>query len=190
MKISLGPQTLVYPTPVWCIGTYNGKGKPNVMTVSWGGVCSSQPPCVAVSIRKATYTYGNLIGTKAFTISIPPKKYAKEADFFGIFSGKNIDKFKETGLTPEKADKVDAPYIKEFPMVIQCKVIQTSDIGLHTQFIGEIVDVKADTDVISKDGTPDIQKVDPFIYATGNHHYHGISESIGEGFEIGKGVSK
>ena len=75
MKKSLGAKTLVYPTPVFVVGTYDANGKPNVMTASWGGICCSQPPCVAVSLRKATATYGNIVARKAFTISIPSETY-------------------------------------------------------------------------------------------------------------------
>lgn len=83
MKKSLGAKTLVYPTPVFVVGTYDKAGKPNAMTASWGGICCSQPPCVAVSLRKATYTHGNILARKAFTISIPSEEYVKQADHFG-----------------------------------------------------------------------------------------------------------
>ena len=68
MKKSLGPKTLIYPTPVWVVGTYDKEGKPNVMTIAWGGICCSKPPCVAISLRKATYSYGNIVERKAFTL--------------------------------------------------------------------------------------------------------------------------
>ena len=115
MKKSFGPKTLIYPTPVWIIGTYDKEGKPNAMTVAWGGVCSSQPPCVAVSIRKATYSHAALIDRKAFSVNVPSEKYIKEADYFGIYSGKSMNKFSGTGFIAVKGDKVDAPYIQEFP---------------------------------------------------------------------------
>ena len=71
MNKSLGAKTLIYPAPVLVVGTYDKAGKPNVMTASWGGICCSQPPCIAVSLRKATYSYNNILERKAFTISIP-----------------------------------------------------------------------------------------------------------------------
>ena len=71
MKTSLGPKTFAYPTPVFIVGTYDAQGHPNAMAVAWGGICCSKPPCVAISVRKATYTYGNLVERKAFTVSIP-----------------------------------------------------------------------------------------------------------------------
>jgi flavin reductase (DIM6/NTAB) family NADH-FMN oxidoreductase RutF len=80
MKQSLGAKTLVYPTPVFVVGTYDKNGRANVMTASWGGICCSQPPCVAVSLRKATATHGYIVARKAFTISIPSEDYGHRAD--------------------------------------------------------------------------------------------------------------
>ena len=71
MKRSLGAKTLIFPTPTWIVGSYDKQGKPNGMTAAWGGICCSDPPCVAVSLRKATYSYGNLVERKAFTVSVP-----------------------------------------------------------------------------------------------------------------------
>ena len=88
MKKSFGPRTLLYPTPVWVLGSYDKAGRPNVMTFSWGGICCSKPPCVSVSLRQATYTYGNIIERKAFTINIPSERYARETDYFGMVSGR------------------------------------------------------------------------------------------------------
>ncbi len=81
MKKSIGAKTILYPTPVLIVGTYDKSGNPNVMTVAWGGICCSSPPCVSISVREATHTYGNLMEQKAFTISIPSEKYVKQADF-------------------------------------------------------------------------------------------------------------
>jgi flavin reductase (DIM6/NTAB) family NADH-FMN oxidoreductase RutF len=90
MKKSLGAKTLVYPTPVFVVGTYDAAGKPNVMTASWGGICCSAPPCVAVSLRKATHTYGNIVRNQAFTISIPSQTHLAPADYFGLVSGRSF----------------------------------------------------------------------------------------------------
>ena len=89
MKKSLGAKTLAYPTPVWLVGTYDPEGRPNVMTAAWAGICCSKPPCLAVSLRKATYSYGNIVARQAFTISIPSEAHVKEADYVGIASGRD-----------------------------------------------------------------------------------------------------
>ena len=186
MKKSLGPRTLIYPTPVWCIGTYDSKNTPNIMTIAWGGICCSKPPAVAISLRKATYTFGNIIERKAFTVNVPSETYVKEADYFGMASGKREDKFAQSGLTPVASDLVDAPYVREFCMTLECRVINIYEIGLHTQFIGEILDVKADPATLNEDGWPDMGKVAPFVFGPDIRRYHRIGEDIGEAFSIGK----
>jgi flavin reductase (DIM6/NTAB) family NADH-FMN oxidoreductase RutF len=190
MKNSLGAKTIVPTTPVWVVGTYDQEGKPNVMTVAWGGVCCSQPPCIYVSLRKATCTYGNIVKRKAFTVSIPTEAYVKEADFFGVTSASTVDKFSATGLTSVKSDLVDAPYVKEFPLVIECKVIKIVEIGLHTEFIGEIMDVKADTSVLNEKGVPDVEKIKPIIWTITDMSYRAVGKSVGQAFSIGKEIDK
>lgn len=190
MKKSIGANTIVYPTPVLIVGTYDAKEKPNVMAVAWGGICCSDPPCVAVALRKATYTYGNIVLRKAFTVSIPSEKHARVADYFGIASGRNANKFEVSGLTAVKSVLVDAPYIEEFPLVLECKLIHQVEIGLHTQFIGEILDIKAEEGVLDEKGMPDIEKVRPFFYDPGVYAYYRIGEFLGEAFSIGKDLKK
>jgi flavin reductase (DIM6/NTAB) family NADH-FMN oxidoreductase RutF len=185
MKKSLGAKTILYPTPVLIVGTYDAAGKPNAMTAAWGGICCSSPPCVAVSLRKATYTYGNIVRQGAFTINIPSEKYAREADYFGMVSGKKRDKFAETGLTPVRSTLVNAPYIAEFPFALECKLIQQIELGLHTQFVGEILDIKADESVLDAKGMLDIEKVKPFFYAPEANAYYSTGKLLGEAFSIG-----
>lgn len=188
MKISLGAKTIVPTTPVWVVGTYDRDGKPNVMTAAWGGICCSQPPCIYVSLRKATYTYDNIVERKAFTVSIPSETYVKEADYFGITSGKTVDKFSATGLTPVKSDFVDAPYVKEFPLIIECKVFKIVEIGLHTEFIGEIVDVKADSDVLNAKNLLDVERLKPLIFSPAEMTYNKVGNNVGQAFSMGKQI--
>jgi flavin reductase (DIM6/NTAB) family NADH-FMN oxidoreductase RutF len=189
MKKSIGAQTLVYPAPVFVVGTYDLDGKPNVMTAAWGGICCSAPPCVAVSLREATYTYRNILERKAFTISIPSEKYVKEADYFGMVSGKNVDKFSATGLTPAKSEVVDAPYVSEFPFILECQLLRSVEIGGHTQFIGEIKDTKADEDMI-ENGDHLIQKITPLILALDSMSYYGVGKYVAKAFSVGKEITK
>ncbi len=186
MKKSLGARTLAQPAPVWVVGSYDAQGKPNMMTIAWGGICCSQPPCIAVAIRKVTYTHGNIVGHKAFTINIPSVALIKEADYVGTVSGKSVDKFAMTGLTPVRSGLVDAPYVNEFPVVIECKLLHTVEIGLHTQFVGEIMDIKAEESVLGEQGMADILKVKPFVFDAGQRAYYGIGDYIGKAFSIGK----
>jgi flavin reductase (DIM6/NTAB) family NADH-FMN oxidoreductase RutF len=139
MKASLGAKTRVYPTPVFVVRTYDQTGKANVMTASWGGICCSQPPCVAVSLRRATYTQRKILARKAFTISIPPEKHVQEADYFGLASGRDVDKFAGTKLTAVRSDLVDARYVQEFPLIVECRLAHVIELGLRTQFVGEVL---------------------------------------------------
>ena len=188
--ISLGAKTIAPITPVWIVGTYDREGKPNVMTAAWAGICCSKPPCVYVSLRKATYTYDNLLERKAFTISFPSEEYVKEADYFGLVSGRDSDKFSIANLTAVKSDLVDAPYVKEFPMILECKVVKIVDIGLHTEFIGEIMDAKARDDVVDENKMPDIEKMKPIVWGLTNMTYRKVGESIGKSFSLGKYLAK
>ncbi len=186
MKKSLGVRTLAYPTPVWLVGTYDAEGKPNVMTAAWAAIVCSKPPSVGVSLRKATYSYGSIVARQAFTINVPSELHIREADYCGIASGRETDKFAKTGFTAVKSDLVDAPYIKECPLILECKLIHTVEIGLHTQFIGEILDVKADPEVLGENGLPEVEKVKPVVFGPEVHSYHGLGRYLGKAFAIGK----
>lgn len=190
MKKSIGQKTIVYPAPVFVVGSYGKDGKPNAMTASWGGICCSNPPCVAVSLRKVTHSYANVVERRAFTINIPSEDLVKAADYFGLVSGRDADKFSVTGLTPVKSELVDAPYIKEFPLILECRVLQIIEIGLHTQFIGEIMDVKAEESVLGDEGSPSMEKVRPVIFTPVSRTYHGVGQYIGKAFSVGKEIGQ
>lgn len=186
MKKSLGAKTIVHPTPVLIVGTWDSQGKPNVMNAAWGGICCSRPPCIAVSLRAATYSHANILARKAFTISVPSEDFVIEADYFGIASGRDVNKFEETGLTARASELVDAPYVEEFPLILECKLAHTFELGLHTQFVGEILDVKAEEDVLGAGGYTDIEKMRPFVFAPDTHKYFALGAFLGDAFEVGK----
>ena len=186
MKRSVGAKTIVYPTPVFVVGTYDAQGVPNMMAAAWGGICCSRPPCVAVALRKATYSYGNIIARQAFTVNIPSEAYVREADYVGMASGRDGDKFEATGLAPIRSELVDAPYVAEYPFALECRLLHTIEIGLHTQFIGEIMDIKADEAVLDKNGDLDIERVKPILFAPGNRAYYGIGAFLGQAFSVGR----
>ncbi len=184
MKKSIGAKPLPMPAPVWVVGTYDSDGKPNIMTASWAGICCSRPPCVYVSLRKATYSYANIVARQAYTISIPSVGQVRQADYAGIVSGRDEDKFLAAGLTAVASDLVDAPYVGEFAVVMECRVLHVLKIGLHTQFVGEVLDIKVDEEVQGKDGAPDTEKTAPFVFTGGE--YRALGEYIGEPFRIGR----
>ncbi|HOX56696.1 MAG TPA: flavin reductase family protein [Candidatus Paceibacterota bacterium] len=188
MNKSLGAKTLIYPAPVLVVGTYDKAGKPNVMTASWSGICCSQPPCVAVSLRKVTYSHANILERGAFTLGVPSEKYVQQVDYFGLVTGRNTNKFAATKLTPVKSTLVDAPYVKEFPLVLECKLINVLELGLHTQFVGEVIDAKADESIIGAGGAVDIKKLKPLVFTPDTQDYFNIGKLVGKVFSAGKGI--
>ena len=184
-KRSLGVKAELHPKPAAVIGTYDKDGKPNIMTAAWIGICNSNPLSIAVSMRPATYSYASVTTSGAFTVNIPSADLAKYVDYAGRFSGKDVDKFKETGLTPQRAEFVNAPFIKEFPLVIECELTEYHDLGSHRQFIGKVIDVKADEDILDAEGRVDVSLLNPLIYAGRNYYATGafvaeVGESLHE----------
>lgn len=186
MKRSIGARTLAMPTPLWLVGTYDADGRPDIAAIAWGGICNSQPPALAVSLRAARHTHAAILARRAFTVSIPSESQAIGADFAGMASGRDTDKFAAAGWTAVRGGMVDAPYVGEAPLVVECSLLTTVELGTHTQFIGEIVDVKADEAVLGDKDHPDIARVRPLIYDPAQGNYHGVGASVGKAYGIGR----
>jgi flavin reductase (DIM6/NTAB) family NADH-FMN oxidoreductase RutF len=105
-----------------------------------------------------------------------------------MVSGRDEDKFSKAKLTAVKGDLVDAPFVKEFPLVLECKLLHSIEIGLHTEFIGEILDVKADEECLGSDGLPDIEKIRPILFSPEGRKYHGVGRLLGKAFSVGREV--
>jgi flavin reductase (DIM6/NTAB) family NADH-FMN oxidoreductase RutF len=187
MKRSLGPGTLVGTTPVWVIGTYDSANVPNLMTAAWVGVACSKPPALSVSLREATYTYGNIVDRKAFTVGIPSAHHVREVDFLGIASGREADKLARAGLTAVKSDLVDAPYVAEFRVSFECRLLDTLRLGLHTLFVGEVIDAKAEDEVLVG-GVPSIERLAPLLFSVGEQAYYGTGAHLGSAFRLGRDI--
>lgn len=179
MKISLGSKALAIPSPVWVVGSYGSSAQPNIMTASWGGICCTSPACVAVSLKENRATYANIIEHQAFTISIPSRDFLYETDFIGNVSGVTANKFSAAGLTAVRSNIVDAPYVQEFPLVLECSLLHMLEIGSHTQFIGQVMDIKANEEILGEDGFPSAEKVDPLIGSAGERAYYSIGKHLG-----------
>jgi len=188
MKRSIGAKTVLYPTPVLVVGTYDAQDRPNATTAAWGGICCSKPPCLSVSFRAATMAHSNIMARGAFTVSIPSDGYVREVDYFGLVSGRDADKFEATGLTPVHSAIVDAPYVGEFPLVLECRVLHVHELGLHTQFIGEIVDVKVEGECFDEAGELDAGRVASFFYAPQDGNYYGKAVRIAKAHSVGRDI--
>lgn len=188
MKKSIGPKVPLLALPVLIVGSYDDNFKPNLVTCAWGGICCSEPPCVNISLRRARYSYKNILLHKAFSVNVLFADQAREADFYGIVSGKEYNKFEKTGITPIKSDLVDAPYGKEFPVVLECKLVHQIDLGSHTEFIGEIMDIKVDEALLQAGDKITESKFNPFFYIPFIKKYFALGEYLGKGFSLGKDI--
>jgi flavin reductase (DIM6/NTAB) family NADH-FMN oxidoreductase RutF len=186
-RIAIKPVTILHPHPVLLVGTFGSDGKPNLMNAAWGGICCSTPPCVAVSLREATLSFHNILHAKAFTVGIPSRDHVEAADYVGIVSGRDCDKFSDTGLTPIKSEKVNAPLAGELPFSLECKLVQHHKLGTHTIFIGEILGIQADEDVLGPTGLPDIEKTHAILWGGfGSNDYFAVGEKVAKAFSVGQ----
>ncbi|MCC8145950.1 MAG: flavin reductase family protein [Bacteroidales bacterium] len=187
-KKDIGAMSTLFPAPILVVGSYNADGTPNIMTVSFAGIISMQPPTLYVSLRKATLTYENVVREGAFTVNVPNDKYIKETDFIGLNSGKKVRKFDVTGLIPVKSEIINAPYVHEFPVIYECRVTQSLEIGSHTQFIAEILNIKANENILDEKGKPDIEKISPIMMGSSQNtnFYYGLGEELEKGFVFKK----
>ena len=188
-KRSLGAKPLVSPAPSFLIGSYDANGRPNIMAAAWAGICCSKPLSIAVGIRPERWSHDAIIARQAFTVNHAPVSLMAEADFVGMASGRLYDKFALAKLTAVRAEKVDAPYVAECPVILECALIRTVELGAHTVMIGEIVDVKADEDCLDESGAlPDFSKVDALIYDPGSQGYYRLGERVGKAFSVGRAL--
>ena len=185
MKRSIGKKPAIIPTPVLIIGTYDNTGKANGMTAAWGGVCSSDPLSISFSVQRTRYTHQALLEKKECTISIPSAVHVKEADYFGVSSGRDRDKFSDTSLTPVRAPSVNAPYVGEFPIVIECNITKIVDVGVHDLFVAEVFNVLIDDSCLASDGKPDLREASFFFYNPLDRSYYKTGEYLMQGFSTG-----
>lgn len=184
MKKSLGANPYTFPMPVLMIATYGADGKVDVMNMAWGGVCANN--MVALNITETHKTSQNIKERMAFTLSIADVDHLKEADFFGIASGNDMeDKFERSGLHAVKSEKVDAPVVEEFPLTLECKVAELQHTAYGFRVLGEIVDVLADEKVLDEDDIVDIAKLNAFAFDPFGSGYYRIGEKVGDAWGDG-----
>lgn len=189
MGRALDPRLLLVPLPVWIVGSYDANHRPNMLAVSWAGICCSDPPCVAISLRPETYSYSSIKRQRAFTVNVPSVEYIDSADYCGLVSGAEIDKFNRCALTPLPCEKVPAPYVAEYPVAVACRVIHTIDLGSHTQFVGEIVDVRITETCTDRSGRPSAQKVDPIVLSPASLEYFSLGQQVGRTYTEGQAIA-
>lgn len=189
MKKDLGVVPGVYPMPVLMVAAYDEDGKVGIMNAAWGMICGMDK--IALFIGKAHKTTQNIYKTKAFTVSIADKEHMDVADFVGIATGNKMsDKFERTGYHAEKSDKVNAPVIDEFPLVMECELAEIVDTDNMHAVVGKIVNTKADKNVLDEKGKVDPEKLNALIFDQFKSGYYVSGEKVGKAWNAGKDLMK
>lgn len=188
MKTSFGPQRILFPLPTTLVVTGTLENA-NIVTIAWVSLLTSAPPTLGISVGQKGFSGDAIKKNQNFTVNIATADIITESDFCGITSGKDIDKFEKTGLTKMPSKIIQSPIIKECPLNIECKLIESKIIGATNHLIGEIVQTHIDTDKLQDTNNPgsiDIDDFNPLIYISGVREYRKIGEKIGDAYSIGK----
>ena len=179
------PGNMLYPLPVVMVSLADRDGRPNIITLAWVGTVCTNPPMVSISVRPERYSYPILKESGEFVINLTTKELAFATDYCGVKSGRDVDKFKEMGLTPIPASEVKAPMIKESPVNIECKVRQILPLGSHDMFLADVVAVHADEKYMDEKQKFHLEQAEPIIYSHGS--YFGCGELLGTfGYSVKK----
>jgi flavin reductase (DIM6/NTAB) family NADH-FMN oxidoreductase RutF len=177
MKVKTKPWAALFPCPVVLVTCVDSNGKPNIITLAWAGTVCSDPPTLGLGIRPHRYSYKLIEDSREFVVNIPNKDLLEKVDFCGMVSGKDVDKFSETGLTGTPAEKIKPPLIRECPASMECILRKIIPLGTHHLFLGEIVSVHLDEDILDDNGEIDFIRVAPFTYNDGE--YWSLHKKIG-----------
>lgn len=184
-----GSQALITPLPAIMIATYDENENPDVMMAAWGGQCGPHHICFNLSPHKTTE---NLRLKQAFTVSFADARTVVESDYFGIVSANNVpDKVARAGFTVTKSPNVDAPIINEYPLALECRVIEITETSLkETRVVGEIVNMSANDTILDENGKVDLGKLQPVIFDASHMTYRTVGEEIGGAWQAGKALMK
>ena len=189
MLKDLGVKPYTFPMPVLMIATYGEDGKIDVMNMAWGGICAEN--MVALNIDEDHKTSENIKKRGAFTLSIADVEHLAEADFFGIATGNKMsDKFERSGMHAVKSTRVDAPIVEEFPLTLECKVVECQNTVYGFRVLGEIVNVLADEKVLDEKGRVDPKKLNAFVFDQFQSGYYAIGEKVGQAWQSGVPLMK
>lgn len=188
-KVTLGPQTILYPMPALLIGA-NVDGKPNFMTAAWSGIANSNPPMATVALQHHRLTYKGIKENGTFSINVPNVDLVTETDYCGIVSGTKENKVEACNFTVFYGKLKTAPMIEQCPVSLECKVQHVLNLGSHALVVGLIEETHASADCLT-DGMPDIHKVKPFIFGFGaTKEYLAIGKKLANAFSVGFEIKK
>lgn len=177
---------MLNPTPVVMVSCGSTPDEYNIITIAWAGTINSDPPMCSISVRPERHSYDIIKREGSFVINLVNKELTPFADWCGVRSGKKYNKFMETGLTPVRASKVNAPMIEESPVNLECKVTQIIPMGSHDLFLAEVVDVHVNESLFSKK-TDAIELFRANLVTYSHGHYYTLGEKLGKfGFSVEK----
>lgn len=184
-----GVKPYLFPMPVYMIGTWNEDGTVDSMPMAWGGICAEN--MVALNLEEDHKTVANLKAKGAFTLSVPGLDTLVESDYMGIASANKFpDKFERTGLHAVKSERVDAPVITEYPLTLECKVLEMQEQPYGLRVLGEIVNVLADEKVLDEQGRIDCGKLNTFLFDQMRNDYYAVGEACGKAWNVGAPLLK
>ena len=184
-KIDFKPGNMLYPLPAVLVTTRGSDGKDNIITVAWTGTVCTNPPMLYISVRPERHSYQALKETGEFVVNLTTESMAKDTDFCGVRSGRDLDKFDRTGLHKSKASIVRAPIILESPVNIECRVKEEIPLGSHTMFLADVVHVTVEDAYMDQKGSFRLEMADPIVYCHGS--YHTIGKALGNfGYSVRK----
>ncbi len=173
------PGTMIYPLPAALVSCGSEPGEYNILTVAWTGTLCTNPPMCYISVRPERHSYAIIRRNMEFVINLTTEKMARAADWCGVRSGRDYNKFEETRLTPGKCTVVSAPLIEESPLCIECRVKEIVALGSHDMFVADVVNVRADTAYLDRaTGKLDLAGASPLVYVHGS--YYGLGPRIGK----------
>ncbi len=179
------PGNMLYPTPAVMVSCSDGEGKPNIITVAWAGTICSDPPMLSISVRKERYSYGLIEASREFVVNLVNRSLAFAADYCGVKSGRDVDKFHEMGLTPVALPHVNTPGIGESPVCLECKVTQQIPLGSHDLFLAEVAGVSVDERYLDQKGKFCLNASGLVAYSHGE--YYALGEKLGSfGYSVRK----
>ena len=187
-KITWKGGTFVYPLPAVMVSCGDMKNS-NIITVAWTGIINTNPAMCYISVRPERFSHELIKKNGEFVINLTTKELARTTDWCGVKSGRDFDKFKEMGLTKEKATIVKSPMIAESPISVECKVDKIVPLGSHDMITAKIVAINVSDKFVNEKGAFDISKCDLMAYANGG--YYPLGKKIGQfGFSVMKKSTK
>ena len=183
------PGNMLYPLPVVMVSVRDRDGQDNIITVAWAGTVCTNPPMVSISVRPERHSYRMIKESGEFVINLVTEQLVKAADYCGVRSGRDVDKFKEMRLEKAEAEKIHAPMILNSPVNIECKVTEVKKLGSHHMFLAEVLAVQIDEQYLNEKNKFELNKTGLMAYSHGE--YLSLGKKIGRfGYSVKKKKTK